>query len=85
MLQNGSSHAQKAVTALGPKLYVSQLDSGAANRGEPNRARPMPTNDKETSVFYLKLQWVSTKDEAERKRLGEKIQQLLNQPTSKQD
>jgi hypothetical protein len=45
----------------------------------------MPTNDKETPVFHLKLQWVSTKDEAERKRLGEKIQQLLNQPTSKQD
>jgi len=37
----------------------------------------MPQNDKETSIFYLKLQWVSTKDEAERKTLGEKIQQLL--------
>jgi hypothetical protein len=37
----------------------------------------MPTNDKETSIFYLKLQWVSTKDEAERKTLGEKIRQLL--------
>jgi hypothetical protein len=47
----------------------------------------MPTNDKETTIFYLKLQWVSTKDEAERKSLGEKIQQLLldQSKSSKQD
>jgi hypothetical protein len=37
----------------------------------------MPTNDKETSIFHLKLQWVAAKDEAERKTLGEKIRQLL--------
>jgi hypothetical protein len=47
----------------------------------------MPTNDKETSIFYLKLQWVSTKDEAERKTLGEKIQRLLHDQSkpAKQD
>jgi hypothetical protein len=42
----------------------------------------MPTNDKETPIFYLKLQWIAAKDETERKTLAEKIRQLLvNQPT----
>jgi hypothetical protein len=35
----------------------------------------MPSKDKD--VFYLKLQWMSSKDEAERKRFGEEIKQLL--------
>jgi hypothetical protein len=34
---------------------------------------------KENDVFYLKLQWMSSKDEAERKRLAEKIKQLLSE------
>jgi len=62
---------------LSPKIYVYQLDSGAPNLGKRNRARLMPTDDKETSIFYLKLQWIAAKDEAERKNLGEKIKQLL--------
>lgn len=33
---------------------------------------------KEKDVFYLKLQWISTKDEAERKELAEKIRQALS-------
>jgi len=33
---------------------------------------------KEKDVFYLKLQWISCKDEAERKKLAEKIRQLLS-------
>jgi len=37
----------------------------------------MPKNDKETSVFYLKLKWIEAKDETERKTLGEKIRKLL--------
>jgi hypothetical protein len=37
----------------------------------------MPTNNKEESIFYLKLQWIAAKDEVERKTLGEKIQRLL--------
>jgi len=36
----------------------------------------MPTKDND--IFYLKLQWISAKDEAERKNLGEKIRQLLS-------
>jgi hypothetical protein len=36
----------------------------------------MPSKDKD--IFYLKLQWISAKDEAERKNLGEKIRQLLS-------
>jgi hypothetical protein len=32
---------------------------------------------KEKDVFYLKLQWISAKDEAEKKKVAEKIQQLL--------
>jgi len=36
----------------------------------------MPSKDKD--IFYLKLQWISAKDEAERKSLGEKIRQLLS-------
>lgn len=34
---------------------------------------------KEIDVFYLKLQWMSAKDEAERKRLAEKIIKLLSE------
>jgi hypothetical protein len=36
----------------------------------------MPSKDKD--IFYLKLQWISAKDEAERKSLAEKIRQLLS-------
>jgi hypothetical protein len=35
----------------------------------------MPSKDND--IFYLKLQWISAKDDAERKALGEKIRQLL--------
>ena len=34
---------------------------------------------KENDVFYLKLQWISCKDEAERKKLAEKIRQVLSE------
>jgi len=37
----------------------------------------MPSKDKD--VFYLKLQWMSSKDEAERKKLAEQIRRLLSQ------
>jgi hypothetical protein len=33
---------------------------------------------KDKDIFYLKLQWISAKDEAERKNLAEKIRQLLS-------
>ncbi|HYB84489.1 MAG TPA: hypothetical protein VED86_04100 [archaeon] len=39
----------------------------------------MPTSDKENTIFYLKLQWISAKDDAERERLGKKIRQLLSE------
>ncbi len=32
---------------------------------------------KEKDVFYLKLQWISAKDEAEKKKVAEKIKQVL--------
>jgi hypothetical protein len=32
---------------------------------------------KEKDVFYLKLQWISSKDEAEKKKLAEQIRQVL--------
>jgi hypothetical protein len=32
---------------------------------------------KENDVFYLKLQWIACKDEAERKKLAEKIRAAL--------
>jgi hypothetical protein len=35
----------------------------------------MPSKDQD--IFYLKLQWISAKDEAERKKLAEQIRQLL--------
>ena len=44
----------------------------------------MPSKDKD--IFYLKLQWISAKDDAERKNLAEKIRQRLtenNPSTSK--
>ena len=56
---------------------MSQLGSGVANRNESNRAMLMPTNEKDTSVFYLKLQWIAAKDDAERKNLAERIRRLL--------
>jgi hypothetical protein len=34
---------------------------------------------KENDVFYLKLQWISCKDEAERAKLAAKIRQLLSE------
>ncbi len=34
-------------------------------------------SSKDKDVFYLKLQWISSKDEAERKKLAEQIQKLL--------
>jgi hypothetical protein len=40
----------------------------------------MPSKDKD--VFYLKLQWMSAKDDAERKKLAEQIRQLLAQQKS---
>jgi hypothetical protein len=47
-----------------PKLKVAQ-------------ATLMPSN--ENNVFYLKLQWMSCKDEEERKKIAEKIRQALAQ------
>jgi hypothetical protein len=35
----------------------------------------MPSEEKD--VFYLKLQWISAKDEAEKKKLAEKIRHIL--------
>jgi hypothetical protein len=35
------------------------------------------TSDKENTVFYLKLQWISAKNDAERESLGKKIRELL--------
>jgi hypothetical protein len=32
---------------------------------------------KEKDVFYLKLQWISSKDEDEKKKLAERIKQAL--------
>jgi hypothetical protein len=37
---------------------------------------------KENDVFYLKLQWISAKDDAERKNIGDKIRQLIAQSTN---
>ena len=34
---------------------------------------------KENDVFYLKLRWISSKDEAERSRLATKIRELLSE------
>jgi hypothetical protein len=33
---------------------------------------------KEKDIFYLKLQWISAKDEAEKKKLAEKIREALS-------
>ena len=43
--------------------------------GKIIRARHVPLKEKD--IFYLKLQWISAKDEAERKSLAEKIRQLM--------
>jgi hypothetical protein len=37
----------------------------------------MATKDKD--VFYLKLQWISSKDEAERAKLASRIRQTLSE------
>jgi hypothetical protein len=41
----------------------------------------MPSTDKD--IFYLKLQWISSKDETERKKLAEQIRQLLSESSKK--
>jgi hypothetical protein len=35
-------------------------------------------SSKEKDVFYLKLQWISAKDEAEKDRLAQKIKRALS-------
>jgi hypothetical protein len=37
----------------------------------------MPSKDKD--IFYLKLQWISCKDETDRKKIAEKIRQALSE------
>jgi hypothetical protein len=37
----------------------------------------MPSKEKD--AFYLKLQWISAKDEAEKKKIAEKIKQALSE------
>jgi hypothetical protein len=34
---------------------------------------------KDKDIFYLKLQWICSKDENEKKKLAEKIRQALSQ------
>ena len=33
-------------------------------------------------LFYLKLRWISSKDDSDRKEFGDRIRSLLNMPTS---
>jgi len=41
---------------------------------------PVPSmTSKERDVFYLKLQWISAKEEAEKKKWAEKIKQVLSE------
>ena len=35
-------------------------------------------SSKEKDVFYLKLQWISAKDDAEKEKLAQKIRQALS-------
>jgi len=44
---------------------------------ESDRTGFMLTSEKENAVFYLKLQWIAAKDDAERESLGKRIRQLL--------
>lgn len=44
-----------------------------------NQAQAVPMSAKEKDVFYLKLQWISTKDEAERKKLSDMIRRALSE------
>jgi hypothetical protein len=36
-------------------------------------------SSKDKDIFYLKLQWISCKDQAERKKIAEKIRQVLSE------
>jgi hypothetical protein len=40
----------------------------------------MPSKEKD--IFYLKLQWISAKDDAERKSIGDRIRQLMAEEKS---
>jgi hypothetical protein len=44
----------------------------------PKQAQVAQMPSKDQDVFYLKLQWISSKDEAERKRISDKIRELLS-------
>jgi hypothetical protein len=80
--QHSAIDEKDAVTRRAPKLYVSRPDNCDTKLGEPNKTGFMPTNDKEKSTFYLKLQWISAKDDAERETLAKKIRQILAEQTA---
>ena len=58
------------------KLYYSFLICGDTLNDSLSQGLPMPSKDKD--VFNLKLQWISAKDETEKKKLAEKIRQALS-------
>jgi hypothetical protein len=51
------------------------LNCGAAQN--KRRVQALPMASKEKDVFYLKLQWMSAKDAAEKRELADKIKQAL--------
>jgi len=58
------------------KLYYSSPNCGATQNDSKFRVPSMTSKEKD--VFYLKLQWISAKDEAEKKQWAEKIKQVLS-------
>lgn len=67
----------KSSPTPGTQSYMSPYRTLRYEFSQSDRTGLMPTSDKENTVFYLKLQWISAKDDAERERLGKKIRQLL--------
>jgi hypothetical protein len=70
-----SKEPKGAAAIRGLKLYYPFLNCGAAQN--KRRVQALPMASKEKDVFYLKLQWMSAKDAAQRKELADKIKQTL--------
>lgn len=69
---------QKAqTTAQQAKTENTQKSTAQGNMGSDEATKKQAPPSRENDLFYLKLQWTAAKDEAERNRLGFKIQELL--------
>ena len=79
-LEDGRTLAETVLTEAGKpeSKVICRRTQTDRYESKLDRTGFMLTSDKENSIFYLKLQWISAKDDAERASLGKRIRELLN-------